>query len=101
MAKTMERLADELGPFKVIFISEPRTELQAVVVVDNIACGSAIGGVRMAPDVTVEEVTRLARVMTYKNAAARLPHGGGRGIGADPPERGPELPPLPIIAGSP
>ena len=27
-----------------------------MVVVDNVACGPAIGGVRMAPDVTVEEV---------------------------------------------
>jgi glutamate dehydrogenase/leucine dehydrogenase len=39
----------------------------------------------MAPDVTVEEVARLARAMTLKNAAARLPHGGGKaGIIADP-----------------
>jgi glutamate dehydrogenase/leucine dehydrogenase len=39
----------------------------------------------MAPDVTVEEVVRLARAMTLKNAAAGLPHGGGKaGILADP-----------------
>jgi glutamate dehydrogenase/leucine dehydrogenase len=39
----------------------------------------------MAPDVTVEEVVRLARAMTFKNAAAGLPHGGGKaGILADP-----------------
>jgi glutamate dehydrogenase (NAD(P)+) len=39
----------------------------------------------MAPDVTVEEVARLARSMTLKNAAARLPHGGAKaGIIADP-----------------
>jgi glutamate dehydrogenase (NAD(P)+) len=32
----------------------------------------------MAPDVTTEECVRLARAMTMKNAAAGLPHGGGK-----------------------
>ena len=78
-------LCDELGPEKIVMIREPRAGLEAVVVVDNVACGPAIGGVRMAPDVTVEEVVRLARAMTLKNAAAGLPHGGGKaGILADP-----------------
>ena len=43
-----------------------------------IAAGPAIGGIRMAKDVTVDEVFRLARAMTFKNAAAGLPHGGGK-----------------------
>lgn len=39
----------------------------------------------MAPDVTLDEVWRLARAMTLKNAAAGLAHGGGKaGIIADP-----------------
>jgi glutamate dehydrogenase (NAD(P)+) len=39
----------------------------------------------MAPDVTVVEVARLARAMTYKNAAAGLAHGGAKGgIVGDP-----------------
>jgi glutamate dehydrogenase/leucine dehydrogenase len=50
------------------------------VVVDNIACGPAIGGVRMAPDVSTEECFRLARAMTLKNAAAGLAHGGGKSV---------------------
>ena len=76
---------DELGPARVLHVWEPESELQAIVVVDNVACGPSIGGVRMAPDVTVEEVFRLARAMTLKNAAAGLPHGGGKaGIVADP-----------------
>jgi len=79
------RFADELGPAKIIHIYEPETDLKAIVVVDNIACGPAIGGVRMALDVTTEEVFRLARAMTLKNAAADLPHGGGKSaILADP-----------------
>lgn len=76
---------DELGPDKVVLIRDARAGLDAVVVVDNVACGPAIGGVRMAPDVTVSEVARLARAMTLKNAAAGLAHGGGKaGIVADP-----------------
>ena len=39
----------------------------------------------MAPDVSLEECSRLARAMTRKNAAAGLPHGGGKSvIFADP-----------------
>jgi glutamate dehydrogenase/leucine dehydrogenase len=78
-------VADEIGPRKIVILRDPRIGLEAVVVVDNIACGPAIGGVRMAPDVTLEEVARLARAMTFKNAAAGLAHGGGKaGIVADP-----------------
>jgi glutamate dehydrogenase (NAD(P)+) len=39
-----------------------------------------VGGVRMAVDVTTEECARLARAMTLKNAAADLPHGGGKAV---------------------
>src|SRR5512144_1993626 len=82
---TIEPFCDELGPEKVVHVYEPQSGLRAIVVVDNTACGPAIGGVRMAADVTVEEVFRLARAMTLKNAAAGLPHGGGKaGIVADP-----------------
>lgn len=34
----------------------------------------------MAVDVTLEECARLARAMTFKNAAADLPHGGGKAV---------------------
>ena len=69
--------ADELGPALVAFL-RPCAGVEAVVVVDNVALGPAIGGVRMRPDVTPGEVTRLARAMTVKNALAGLPHGGGK-----------------------
>ncbi len=79
------RFCDALGPAKVIHIHETHSGLKAVLVVDNIACGPAIGGVRMAPDVSTEECFRLARAMTFKNAAAGLRHGGGKAvIVADP-----------------
>ncbi len=72
--------ADELGPLKVIHVHEPSVGLRAVLVVDNIAKGPSIGGVRIAPDVSTEECFRLARAMTLKNAAAGLPHGGGKAV---------------------
>jgi glutamate dehydrogenase/leucine dehydrogenase len=72
--------ADELGPEKILHITEPRLGLRAIVVVDNVAAGPSIGGCRMAPDVSVEECFRLARAMTLKNAAAGLPHGGGKSV---------------------
>ena len=88
---TARRIGDELGPDTILLIRAPQVELEAIVVVDNVACGPAIGGVRMARDVTLEGVVRLARAMTLKNAAAGLAHGGGKaGIIADPaapPER--------------
>jgi glutamate dehydrogenase (NAD(P)+) len=72
------KFADELGPLKVIHVHEPSANLKAILVVDNVAKGPSIGGIRMAPDVSSEECFRLARAMTFKNAAAGLPHGGGK-----------------------
>ena len=78
-------LTDEYGPEKVVYLYEPRSGMKGIVVIDNIAAGPAIGGIRMAPDVTTDEVFRLARAMTWKNALAGLRHGGGKaGILADP-----------------
>jgi glutamate dehydrogenase (NAD(P)+) len=74
------RFADELGPKRIIHVYEPTVGLRGTLVVDNVAAGPAIGGLRMAPDVSTEECFRLARSMTLKNAAAGLPHGGGKSV---------------------
>ena len=71
---------DDLGPGKLVYVREPSIGLTAVLVVDNVARGPALGGLRMAPDVTVEECARLARAMTLKNSAAGLAHGGGKSV---------------------
>src|SRR5512143_2861543 len=79
------RFADALGPAKVVHLHQAAAGLKAILVIDNIACGPAIGGVRMAPDVGLAECLRLARAMTLKNAAAGLAHGGGKAVvSADP-----------------
>jgi len=72
--------ADRLGPAKVVHVCEPATGLRGVLVIDNVARGPSIGGLRMAPDVSVDECMRLARAMTLKNSAAGLPHGGGKSV---------------------
>ena len=74
------RFADELGPTRIIHVQEASIGLRGTLVVDNVAAGPAIGGLRMAPDVSTAECFRLARAMTLKNAAAGLPHGGGKSI---------------------
>src|SRR3989344_3302043 len=74
----MQNFADDLGPEKIIEIHNPKIGLRAVLVIDNTARGPAKGGIRMTPTVDVEEVFRLARTMTYKNALADLPFGGGK-----------------------
>jgi glutamate dehydrogenase (NAD(P)+) len=79
MADLFER-GDALGPVKIVHVGEPSIGLRAVLVVDNVARGPAVGGLRMAPDVSVEECMRLARAMTLKNSAAGLAHGGGKSV---------------------
>ena len=53
----------------------------------NGARGPAKGGVRFAPDVTLEETRVLAELMVYKTALVGIPFGGGKsGIRFDPSE---------------
>lgn len=73
-------IGDEWGPTRLVHVFEPTIGLKAVLAIDNVARGPAIGGLRFASDVSTEECVRLARAMTLKNAAAGLPHGGGKSV---------------------
>jgi glutamate dehydrogenase (NAD(P)+) len=78
-------LVDDWGPEKIVVVSHRRTGMRGVLVIDNTARGVGKGGTRMAPTVTVAEVARLARVMTWKWAGVDLFFGGAKaGIVADP-----------------
>lgn len=78
-------LVDEWGPEKIVVVSHRRTGMKGVLVIDNTARGIGKGGTRMAAGVTVNEVARLARNMTWKWAAVDLFYGGAKaGIAADP-----------------
>ena len=78
--------SDENKPEQKIRLSDPETgKTWGFVVIDNTVRGPGLGGIRMAPDLTLLEVSRLARAMTLKNSAACLPLGGGKsGLTVDP-----------------
>jgi glutamate dehydrogenase (NAD(P)+) len=78
-------LVDDWGPEKIVVVSHRRTGMKGVLVIDNTARGVGKGGTRMAPTVTVPEIARLARNMTWKWAGVDLFYGGAKaGIVADP-----------------
>jgi len=69
---------DEWGPEYVVRVYKPSLGLEGFLVIDNTTLGPGKGGIRMTPDVTEEEVRRLARAMTWKNALADIPFGGAK-----------------------
>lgn len=52
--------------------------VQTHVVVDSLINGTSSGGVRIVPDLEVDEVRKLAAEMTLKYAFADLPRGGAK-----------------------
>ncbi|MBI3144699.1 MAG: Glu/Leu/Phe/Val dehydrogenase [Pseudogulbenkiania sp.] len=77
-------LPDFDGHEQVVFASDSRSGLKAIIAIHNTRRGPAMGGCRMwaYPDSTAAatDALRLARGMTYKNAMAGLPIGGGKAV---------------------
>lgn len=69
---------DTFGPEYVIEVYDPKIGMEGFLVIDNTVRGPGKGGMRMSPDVTAQEVFRLARVMTWKTALADIPFGGAK-----------------------
>jgi leucine dehydrogenase len=69
---------------QVVFASEAKSGLRAIIAVHNTNLGPAMGGCRMWNYATeaeaVRDALRLSRGMTYKNAVAGLPIGGGKSV---------------------
>ena len=84
MADVLE-LMDDWGPERVVCVSDRKSGMRGVLVIDNTARGMGKGGTRMSPTLSVLEIARLARTMTWKWAATDLFHGGAKaGILFDP-----------------
>lgn len=68
----------------VSFFNDEATGLRSIVAVHSSAFGPAAGGCRMWPYATeaeaLRDVLRLSRGMSYKNAMAGLPFGGGKSV---------------------
>lgn len=69
---------DHFGPEYVIKVYDPKLGMEGFLVIDNTVLGTGKGGIRMTASVNEEEVTRLARTMTWKNALSDLPFGGAK-----------------------
>jgi glutamate dehydrogenase (NAD(P)+) len=59
--------------------TDPVTGRKGYAVIDRMVNGLAGGGTRMRSGVSLGEVERLARTMSFKNGAFRLPGGGAKG----------------------
>ena len=81
----------------VHFVDEPEHGLKAIIAIHSTHLGPAAGGARFwhyeNPADALTDALRLSRGMSYKNAMAGLPLGGGKSVILAPPERhkSPEL----------
>ena len=80
MFNTMERLDYE----QLVFCQDKASGLKAIICIHDTTLGPALGGTRMwnyqTEEEAIQDVMRLARGMTYKNAAAGLNIGGGKTV---------------------
>lgn len=69
---------------QVVFCNDNASGLKAIIAIHNTTLGPALGGTRMwnysSEEEALQDVLRLAKGMTYKNAAAGLNLGGGKSV---------------------
>lgn len=75
----------------VHFVSDPQSGLRAIIAIHSTHLGPAAGGVRFwhyerSGDAVVDAL-RLSRGMSFKNAMAELPMGGGKAVILAPADR--------------
>ncbi|MDO8728991.1 MAG: Glu/Leu/Phe/Val dehydrogenase [bacterium] len=78
MKNNNKNIIDKYGPEYVVEVRDAKVGMEGFLVVHNTALGPGKGGIRMTPNITVEEVKRLASTMTWKNALAGIPFGGAK-----------------------
>lgn len=68
----------------VVFCADEKTGLKAIIAVHSTKLGPAVGGCRLwqynNDEEAIYDVLRLSKGMTYKNAVAGLPFGGGKSV---------------------
>lgn len=69
---------------QLLFCQDRVSGLKAIICIHDTTLGPALGGTRMwtyeSEDAAIEDALRLAKGMTYKNAAAGLNLGGGKAV---------------------
>jgi leucine dehydrogenase len=69
---------------QLVFCQDKQSGLKAIIAIHDTTLGPALGGTRMwtyaTEEEAIEDALRLARGMTYKNAAAGLNLGGGKTV---------------------
>lgn len=72
------------GHEHVVFVNDEALGLAGIIAIHNTALGPAGGGCRIwsyaEDEDALTDALRLSRGMTYKNAMAELPMGGGKGV---------------------
>ena len=78
-----EQLA-ALGHEQIVLCSNPDSGYRGIIAVHSTALGPAVGGTRWwtypTDDAAITDALRLSRGMSFKNALARLPLGGGKSV---------------------
>ncbi len=82
----------QYGHEEVAFFQNEAAGLKCIIGIHSTKLGPALGGCRLYPYASLDDalfdVLRLSRGMSFKNAAAGLPIGGGKGvIIADPKQK--------------
>lgn len=69
---------------QIVFCHDKQSGLKAIIAIHDTTLGPALGGTRMwtyeSEEAAIVDALRLARGMTYKNAAAGLNLGGGKTV---------------------
>jgi glutamate dehydrogenase (NAD(P)+) len=80
MRKVLSSPAREITVHIPVMLDDGRLEVfTGYRVQHSVARGPAKGGIRFAPDVTLDEVRALSSWMTWKCAVVNIPFGGGKG----------------------
>lgn len=87
MARKLIELVEKNGPCHTVIWTDPPSGLRAFLVLDNMALGPAVGGIRTCRYLSeidaLHDALALARAMTIKCSLAGLEAGGGKCVVVD------------------